>query len=348
MKKLPFPFLTIIIVVGIVYYVGLSQSSKESKASKISHLACYVAGGNRLLDLFEIQTPPDDSIYFIDTSWKWITENAVTINPRQACAVESAARSNPSHQTYLMYMSLGLIENETTLSGKLLHTLIKIKNVNLLWLNFPRLLKGTIVEELYTSGKIQSSKFPVNTASNIARLLLLLKFGGIYLDLDFVIIKSFGDLASNFAVAESGSAVNNAVLRSTLNGSGKEFIRGCLEELQNHFVGNAWGKNGPVIVTKVLKEMCNVKKIKEMYHKNCSGITVYPPDYFYPISYKNWKFYFDNGHEKDLHYVLEKSHGIHLWNKFSKDARSHSDESIYRVIAKKYCPQVYSIASEYF
>ncbi|KAB0793990.1 hypothetical protein PPYR_13610 [Photinus pyralis] len=343
MKKLLLLFFTIT-VLGMVYYVHLPQSSE----SKISPLACYVADGNRLPDLFEMQTPPENSIYFIETSCKSFTEGAVSINPRQACAVESAALINPDYQTYLMYTSPGLIKDETTLSGKLLHTLTNIKNVNLLWLNFPRLLKGTFVEELYTSGKIQSSKFPVNTASNIARLVLLLKFGGIYLDLDFVIIRPFDDLASNFAVAESVSAVNNAVLRSSLTGSGQAFIRTCLEELQAHFSGNAWGKNGPAVVTKVLKKMCNVNMIQEMYQKNCSGFIVYPSDYFYPIYYKNWKFYFESGHEKDLYYVLEQSHGIHLWNKFSKNARSDSEESIYRVIAKSHCPQVYSIASEYF
>ncbi|XP_031327590.1 lactosylceramide 4-alpha-galactosyltransferase-like [Photinus pyralis] len=339
MEKLLLLFFTIT-VIGMVYYVHLHPSSKESK---IASLACYVAGGIRLPDLFEMKTPPDNSIYFIDTSCKSFTEGAVSIDPRQACAVESAALSNPDYQTYLLYTSSGFIGDESTLSGKLLHTLTEIKNVKLLWLNFTRLLEGTIVEDLYTSGKIQSSKFPVNTASNIASLLLLLKFGGIYLDLDFVIIRPFDDLASNFAVAESESVVNNAVLRSNLNDSGQEFIRSCLKELR----GNAWGQNGPEIVTKVLEKMCNVTEINEMYQKNCSGVTVYPPDYFYPIDYKRWKLYFDSGHKNDLYHILA-SHGIRVWNMLSKDARSDSEESIYRAIAKAYCPQVYSIASEYF
>lgn len=348
MHKLLLLCLTIT-VMGMVYYVLLMQPSKSAKESKKSPLACYVAGGNRLPDLFEMQTPQDNSIYFIETSCKSLTEGEITINARQACAVESAALSNPNYQIYLMYTSPGLVGDETTLSGKLLHTLTKIKNVKMLWLNYPRLIKGTIIEHLYTSGRIESSIFPFRDASDVARILVLSKFGGIYLDLDFVVLRSFDDLVSDFAGAQSEGegVVNGAVLRSKLNGNGREFIKRSLEELRDHFNGKVRGYNGPTLVSRVLKKMCNVNKVKEMYQKNCSGFTVYPPDYFYPIPYHNWKLYYSSGQEKKIKSILKKSYAIHVWNTLSTGAISNSEKSIYRVIAKSYCPQVYSIAGEY-
>ncbi|KAK5641077.1 hypothetical protein RI129_009624 [Pyrocoelia pectoralis] len=339
MRKGLYLFLTAIVV--MIYYLHFWQPSKQSNPLPLD---CYNANGETLPDILDVEQPSEGSIYFIETSCQSFVEGRIVITPRQACAVESAALNNPDYRIYLMYTSPGLIRDNITLSDQLLHALIKFENVQVTHLNYKKLLKNTVVEELYTNSKIQLSKFPINTSSNIARLLVLSKFGGVYLDLDMVIMKSLNGLVPNFAVAESDTSVNNAVLSIGVNGSGQEFIRLCLKELQDHFSGDEWGLNGPAVVTKVLKKMCGTESIPDMYNKNCSGFTVYPPEEFYPIPYQTWKWYFNSINVNSL----EKSHGIHVWNKLSKAAKSNSNKSIYSVIAKKHCPQVYSIASEYF
>lgn len=362
-----FVFLTVVVVVTICYYVYWWKPKwepkqqinttyvKENGGSKIEDygeiedtpLGCYTAGGDGLPDILD-KTPSEKSIYLIETSCTSYTKGKIFITPRQACAVESAAFNNPDFQTYLIYASPGSIKDDNTVSDRLLQILTNIVNVKVVRSNYARLLKGSVVEELYTKGRIQSSKYPVNIASDIARLLILFKYGGIYLDLDTVTIKSFNDLALNFAGAESQEDVNNAVIRSSVNGSGHEFIKMCLQELKEHFKGDKWGYTGPLLVTKILTEMCGVKKIKEAYNKNCSGFSVYSTEKFNPIFFRKWRLYFENDREKEMTYLMEKSYVLHLWNKFSKNTVSNSSRSIYRYAAEKYCPQVHSIAREYF
>ncbi|KAK5643036.1 hypothetical protein RI129_009203 [Pyrocoelia pectoralis] len=325
MLKNCFVFLIVVVVVTVYYYVYWWEPEQDTS------LGCYTAGGDTLPDILDIKTPSEKSTYFIDTSCTSYTKGKIFITPRQACAVESAAFNNPDFQTFLMYASPGSIKDDNTLSDRLLKILTNIVNVKVVRLNYAGLLNGNV----YTKERIQ--------------LLILYKYGGIYLDLDTVTIRSFNGLALNFAVAESETHVNNAVIRSSIKGSGHEFIKMCLKELKEYFRGDFWGYNGPVVVTKILKKMCEVNNIKDiMYKKKCSGFTVYPPEKFYPIFYENWRLYFEDARKKEKAYVMGNSYAIHVWNKLSKNTVSNSSGSIYRYAAGKYCPQVYSIAREYF
>ncbi|KAF5270578.1 hypothetical protein FQR65_LT05476 [Abscondita terminalis] len=212
------------------------------------------------------------------------------------------------------------------------------------------LIHGSIVEPLYTQQKVQKSAFPMNVNGNILRLLVLQKYGGLYLDLDVIVLKNLGALPSNFVGIEHEAVVNNAVMRIDDSDDGKHFIKLCLEELKNHFLGRVWGDTGPTVITKVTKKMCKVTKVMLMSDKTCSGVHILPIDKFYTLRwYESDKFFKAQKSDHLLNQLLNASSVIHVWNKFSHGfVASEAPNSIYNTLARKFCPLVYEVAKNYF
>ena len=79
-------------------------------------------------------------------------------------------------------------------------------------------------------------------------------------------------------------------------------------ELSKSFDGQIWSKNGPTMLTKILKRFCkqyDLKKIKP----DCGNLTIYDPEAFYPIHWDDWEeLYGDNSqnHRKDGRFLKVK------------------------------------------
>lgn len=76
------------------------------------------------------------------------------------------------------------------------------------------------------------------------------KYGGIYLDLDVIVIKSLEDLPPNFTGSESETNVAAGVMGFAPNGIGHHLARTCLYDLKDNFDGHDWGSNGPGVITR--------------------------------------------------------------------------------------------------
>ena len=63
------------------------------------------------------------------------------------------------------------------------------KNIIFVKVNFFKLVNNTSPSKLWESGEITRSGFYHNNISNVLRILLLLKFGGVYLDSDVISIQ---------------------------------------------------------------------------------------------------------------------------------------------------------------
>lgn len=111
-------------------------------------------------------------------------------------------------------------------------------------------MRNTLVEELYDSGKIEASSYARSHASDVLRYLTLYKYGGVYLDLDVIVVKSFEGLYGDFAGAESADNVAAGVMRFSPNGIGHSHAKMCLLDLSKHFRGDDWGHNGPGVITR--------------------------------------------------------------------------------------------------
>lgn len=143
----------------------------------------------------------------------------------------------------------------------------------------------------YTKNAYQNKKWAF--VSDVARLKALLDEGGIYLDTDIYVVKSFDDLLDYevFLGKEDEEIMNGAVL-----GARKRNV--FIEDLLTTY--NSKGVEMEVIP----------KIITDVYEKNqlkYSGVKIFDKIYFYPFnSYEIKQFNYKN--------APEESYAVHLWN----------------------------------
>lgn len=237
-------------ILFIIYFLSTLASIKSNFYEYLYPIQCYRENVPSLQDITEISPPKDNSIFFHETSCNSYYNGKITITSRQACAVESAAKMNPQKMVYLLYASPGVLKNEMTESDRMLEALLGYPNVRIQHLNYEKYTKGTPLEHLYQDGAIEASIYAQSHASDVLRYLTLWKYGGIYLDLDVIVTKSFNSLPQNFAGSESEANVAAGVLGFSHNGIGHALAKMCVTELKNNFNGREWGYNGPGVITR--------------------------------------------------------------------------------------------------
>ncbi len=137
--------------------------------------------------------------------------------------------------------------------------------------------------------------------ADYVRFWALYNHGGIYLDTDMFVVKSFNNLLNNnvfFAYEqEKLSLVGNGVIGSVKNNS---FIKKIMEQYeQEKFDPNNLGK---IIIPNIVTPCYN-------QYQNKEEITIYLFDYFHPFPFtekRNIKQFLD--------YKTSNTYAIHLWN----------------------------------
>ena len=86
--------------------------------------------------------------------------------------------------------------------------------------------------------------------SNVYRLLVLWKIGGIYMDTDMLVTKPFYDLDRAIGFQDPARRmVNNAML--IFKEPGNPYVWRCLVEISSNYSTTLWGANGPSLVSRV-------------------------------------------------------------------------------------------------
>lgn len=115
--------------------------------------------------------------------------------------------------------------------------------------------------------------------------------------------------------------------------------------------GNNWTKNGPFLITRLIKELCKTDNIISLYSgsADCGNISIYPPDTFGPIPWFKWKFFFDPTKNEFVTEKMKKSLAVHFWNKLSKiNPVIPNSNQPYANIASKSCPKVFRTVIDNF
>ncbi|XP_054271817.1 lactosylceramide 4-alpha-galactosyltransferase-like [Macrosteles quadrilineatus] len=260
------------------------------------------------------------------------------LKPRQVCAIESTALTNPEHYIYILYTCPldGLIYFPDYAKS-----IVTLPNIFIVQLNLTEFFNNTPVQDLYKSRTMETSSHPKEHFSDLLRYIVLWKFGGTYLDLDVVTIKSLLDLGSNFAGVEDWSVINSAVLNVDSMGNGHELVQKALQYVNKHFDGNGWISNGPEVLTKMILKECNKEKIDEELLK-CDKFHLFPSTYFYHIHWTREEDFFNSTLGPDIVEDLKNhSYVVHMWNKISN---SHvvkiGSNQAYGLLAEEFCPNV--------
>ena len=141
--------------------------------------------------------------------------------------------------------------------------------------------------------------------SNYVRLHALTGEGGIYLDTDVEVIKSFDDLLSvpAFVGCESRRPkINNAVCGSV---SGHPFFKRMISLIENRFHGSEKANlTAPELLTYLLKEHGYTEYSE--HAQNIANVMVFPTRYFYP-------FHFSESLTPQC--ITPDTYTIHYWDK---------------------------------
>jgi lactosylceramide 4-alpha-galactosyltransferase len=292
----------------------------------------------------KVQPSDSGNIFFVETGDSLYD---VKLNARQCCAIESAAFRNPDKRIFVLFVSrnrLNKLELTSLVNATLSHS-----NVQFNYLDLEELSKGTPMEDFITSRKLSQSSYRGEHKSDVVRLLLLWKYGGTYLDTDMIVMKKFDTNLVNFACPESKEFMNGAALN--LNSHEISNLSDLfVNDLTKNFDGKLYSQNGPLLITRVVRNLCNIKNLTEIVPpQNCQGFNVLREGDCYPVEFNHWP---DLMNEQNAHLVMKKvedSFVVHFWNKFSKKKSLRVESNApYIQLARKSCPKVIEKCEKYF
>ena len=248
----------------------------------------------------------------------WISSKS--FGERELLAMESLFKSHPKACLVIVSSSM----NSRKGSQFLRPLLNKGFRVMAIDPDFDYVFKNTYAEAWFDSlrkGNVNPGEVSLGqNLSNLLRLGLLYKFGGIYVDTDVIVLKSFSKLRNVIGAQtvdlDTGnwSRLNNAVLIFDKN---HPLLYKFIQEFALTFDGNKWGHNGPYLVSRVVSRLSG---------RPGFNFTVLPPSAFYPVDWSRIRSLFrgprDKLHSKwlleKLRHIQSQSFAVHLWNRQSK------------------------------
>ncbi|KFP71877.1 hypothetical protein N310_12815, partial [Acanthisitta chloris] len=133
--------------------------------------------------------PSSGNVFFVETSEQTNPSYLFT------CSVESAARTHP--RTKVVVLMKGLAKGNTSLPNHWAFSLLScFPNVEIRPLDLPELFSGTPLEKWYSWPLRHLEPYFLPILSDACRIVLMWKFGGIYLDTDFIVLKNLQNLTN--------------------------------------------------------------------------------------------------------------------------------------------------------
>ncbi|KAH8335424.1 hypothetical protein KR074_001590, partial [Drosophila pseudoananassae] len=288
---------------------------------------------------------PGQSIFFIETMYHPDVNHPVRrlkLSPRQACAIESAARHNPNFQVFIMFV--GSTYRAADNRDPLIEVVSSYANVHFRSLDIWSFAAGTPLESWLEKGDLFTSRYFFSHLSDFLRFMTLYRFGGIYLDMDVIVLRNLEHLPSNCVGAEDSESLNCAVIKIAATTKGHNIAKQFVYDLRKNFNGSMWANNGPGVVTRVTKKLCQTEDVPLMYLRLalCLGIKVFSPNAFYPVHWSKWRNFFDSDKLEETMFAIKYSYVAHLWNNLSKNETvTTTSNNAFRMIAEENCPRVY-------
>ena len=290
-----------------------------------------------------VQWSPDDSqllgpnnhrIYFHETSGR----SRLTL--RQSCAVESAAKENPERPIQLIMQTK---RSSIDKYGTWLAVLAHYPNVAVVLINETEYFQNTPLEEWYRKGEWRQSPHKLEHFSDYIRMLTNLKGGGLYMDLDFVTLKSL-DVKNFLAIEDvSANSISNGIFHLD---HGHHLIRDIVKMLAARYQPTEWNAHGPALILSVMATICGLKK-GEPLSNECSDVALMPYNFVYPIHWPDWRIYFQRASRNVMQWI-NGSFAIHVWNKMShSEPLLLGSDQVYSTLASKHCPLTVARAEEF-
>lgn len=290
------------------------------------------------------------NIFFIESSEP--CDKVLRVNPRQICSIESAARQNPDWQIYFYVVEANGYFSDID-NIRLWDVIKSFKNVHVKVINAKNFTLNTPLEQLFEKGLNSPSSYLKYHRSDLLRYTLLWKYAGTYLDLDVISQKPLKNLGYNFAVEQvqdSDEIIAGAgIINFDSDFIGREIAAIIMADLQYNFNGRKWDDSSVRVLSRALAKICGTNKLNEVTPNKCQGFKLYPYDTFYAIHFEESEYFFEPKLQDIAMTMVNKSIGIHAWNKVTAGIRVKKTDRIALLeIAKTFCPLTFEASGEYF
>ncbi|KAH8377220.1 hypothetical protein KR093_004324 [Drosophila rubida] len=289
------------------------------------------------------------TIFFIETKcdcspYKY---NILNFTAHQSCAIESAALHHSTYEIFVL-IACPTIRQQT---DPILDAMLSYKNVKFRYVNLWRFAEGTPVEEWLKKDDLFRSRYLMVNISDLLRLLTLYRYGGIYLDEDVIMFRSFENEVPNFMGAETNTSIGNSVLGLEPDGFGHMMAELLLNDFQRNYLGNVWAHNGPKLLVRMMTQLCGTKDVNVMQKDRnlCHGIKVFNINAFYEVNWKERSRFFDPNSAYETLERLKNSYAMHTWNHIKTNwPFSVESRSAYMQLVAQHCPRVFAATGKYF
>ncbi|XP_072915144.1 lactosylceramide 4-alpha-galactosyltransferase-like [Hemitrygon akajei] len=311
------------------YYSNKDDLQFQAVKYKISnHIKCPPVGINFGRNASSL-TKSNTTIFFLETS-KRTNPTFLTM-----CSVESAARSHPTAKVVFYMKGLTATAGMQTPKMSLLNC---FPNVEIKPIDLKEIFADTPLSSWYLQLNTWWQPYLITTISDAARLAVIWKYGGIYLDTDIIVLKNLLNL-TNCIGREQKYLVNTAFMAFNQH---HDYIGHCLNDFVEHYNGWIWGHQGPQLVTRILKKWCQKNSVTKI--QQCKGVKMLNPEAFYPIRWQDWKKYFEVVSHSEAEELLKNSYGVHIWNKKSHGTRFQIGSKVMiDQLSSVYCPLTYKM-----
>ncbi|KAM7128036.1 lactosylceramide 4-alpha-galactosyltransferase-like [Ciconia maguari] len=298
-----------------------SLSTQSRCAQLLPYLPHGTAAGPSL-------SPGD--VFFVETSEQTNPSYLFT------CSVESAARTHP--ETRVVLLMKGLANSNASLPTHWGFTLLSyFPNVEIRPLDLLELFSGTPLAKWYLRSDHQKEPYFLSVLSDACRIAIMWKFGGIYLDTDFIVLRNLRNLTNALGM-QSQDVLNGAFLSFKPK---HEFIELCMKDFVDNYNGWVWAHQGPHLLTRVFKKWCSISNIQN--NMSCKGVCALSPEAFYPICWEDWKKLFDTISSSELQKLLKNTYAVHVWNKLSHGTRLEiTSQALLAQLYSQFCPDTYA------
>lgn len=156
-----------------------------------------------------------------------LKQNFYQFPKRQACAIESAAKWNQDRDVFVIFTAnVGFPDG---IKSPIIRALEAYRNIHFRNVDLATYAADTPMDKWFQTQELFLSKYLVSHTSDFLRYTSMYKFGGIYLDLDVVVQKSFNMISSrNFAGAESQDDIAVGAIGFDSDGLGNQIAELCV------------------------------------------------------------------------------------------------------------------------
>ncbi|NXU57973.1 A4GAT galactosyltransferase, partial [Turnix velox] len=275
-------------------------------------------------------SPSPGNVFFVETSEQTSPSYLFT------CSVESAARAHPG--TRIVVLMKGLTHGNDVLPNHWAFSLLNcFPNVEFWPLNLTKLFSGTPLAKWYLQPYHQQEPYFLPVLSDACRIVIMWKFGGIYLDTDFIVLKNLKNLTNALGL-QSQDVLNGAFLSFTPK---HEFMELCMQDFVDNYDGSIWAHQGPALLTRVFKKWCSISNIQN--NMSCKGVCALSPEAVYPIHWEDWKKLFEVISSSERHKLLKNTYAVHVWNKLSHETRLDiTSQAFLAQLYSQFCPATYA------